>query len=321
MKRITLKGTDLTVSRVCYGTGNFKERLSREDAFRMLDCYTDAGGNMIDTANVYCRWLPDTANCAEEYIGQWLRSSGKRQQVVLATKGGHPDLQTWTCRVTREDLKQDVDESLATLGVDYVDFYWFHRDNPNLPIEEVIDMGEELVRAGKVRYYGASNFTLPRMMEALEWQKTHPGKGFRALSNQWSLAYPNPGYKLNGDTSLEGIDHSYYLWLCRTGLPLIPFSASAGGFFGKFHDGKLSPTLESGYVNLWNRKLDELLQPMAEKYHTTPLVLSMAVLMEQQKFQVIPVIAASNQAQLLEILKADDIELQQEDLDTLNRYF
>lgn len=319
MKKIKLKGTELLVSNICFGTGNFKERLSRDEAFTLLDCYLSAGGNFIDTANVYCRWLPDTANCAEQFLGEWLRRSGRRDQVVLATKGGHPDLRTGENRVNRQNLERELDESLQTMGVDYVDFYWLHRDNTALPMEEVIDLAERFVQAGKVRWYGASNFTLSRMKEALAWQQSHPGRGFRALSNQWSLAYPNPGYKLNGDQSLEGVDAEYYRWLCAQELPLIPYSSTAGGFYGKLGNHPLSETLERGYVNSRNLEIGELLKKLAEKYHASPVALSLAILMNQT-FQVIPVTAASTPGQLEEILQAGELELEAADVEQLNQY-
>ena len=90
MKHVTIQGTELSVSNICYGTGNFKERLSKEAAFEMLDCYLSLDGNFIDTANVYCRWLPDTANCAEQFLGEWFRRTGNRKHVCLATKAGIP---------------------------------------------------------------------------------------------------------------------------------------------------------------------------------------------------------------------------------------
>ena len=320
MKYVTLKDTELNLSALCCGTGNFKERLSEDAAFEMLNLYLRMGGNFIDTANVYCRWLPDTTNCAEQFIGEWLRRTGNRSRVYLATKGGHPSLQTGKNRVNRADLARDLDESLAAMGVDYVDFYWLHRDNAALPIEEVISFGEEFVRQGKVRYYGASNFTLPRMQQAVEWKKRHPGRGFSALCNQWSLACPNPGYKLNGDQTLEGVDGAYYHWILENDIPLIPYSATAGGYFGKAAAGTVTPALEKAYGNTRSRTLSELLQPMAERYHTTPLCLSLAILM-QQNFQVIPVTAASTPEQLAESMKAGDLTLLPEDVTLLNKFF
>lgn len=320
MKRIQLKNTGLSLSSLCLGTANFKERLNRDNALNLLDFYSDMGGNFIDTANIYGRWLPDAENSSERFIGEWLRRRGRREDICLATKGGHPDLQTGENRVNKVDLAEELDNSLSTLGVEYVDLYWLHRDNPLLPIEEVISIGDAFVRQGKVRYFGASNFTLPRMRQAIQWQETHPGRGFVALSNQWSLAYPNPGYKLNGDQTLEGVDATYYRWLRESGFPLIPYSATAGGFFGKAATGSLSPALEKAYGNQRNLELTGILWNMADKYQASPFALSLAILL-QQDFQVIPVTAASDTNQLTESMKASELRLSDEDIALLNRFF
>lgn len=320
MKRMQLENTCLSLSSVCLGTANFKERLNRESAWDLLDYYTDLGGNFIDTANIYGRWLPDGENSSEQYIGEWLRRRGKRENIYLATKGGHPSLQTGENRVNKVHLTEELNNSLSTLGVEVIELYWFHRDNTLVPVEEIISIGEEFVRQGKVRYFGASNFTLARMQQAIQWQQTHPGRGFVALSNQWSLAYPNAGYKLNGDQTLEGVDSAYYRWLGESGFPLIPYSATAGGFFGKTAIGSLDPALEKAYGNQRNLELAGILQNLAETYQTTPLTLSLAILL-RQKFQVFPVTAASNKSQLDESLKASEILLSDDDAALLNRFF
>lgn len=319
MKRIQLKNTDLSLSNICLGTANFKERLDRKSAFELMDYYVDLGGNFIDTANVYGRWLPDTENISEQFLGEWFRQSGARGKVCLATKGGHPGLQTGENRVNLESLSRELDNSLSTMRVETIDFYWFHRDNRALPVEEIIAIGEGFVKQGKVRYFGASNFTLPRMQQAMEWQKTHENRGFAALSNQWSLAYPNPDYKLNGDRTLEGVDATYYRWIRETNLPLIPYSATASGFFAKASAGTLSPALEQAYGNSRNRTLQKILVSLSEKYHTTPLILSLAVLLHQD-FQVIPVTAASSKSQLKETLAASEFRLFDDDVALLNRF-
>ncbi len=320
MKRIQIKDTDLSLSNVCLGTANFKERLDQNSAWNLLDYYTDMGGNFIDTANIYGRWLPGRENYSEQYIGEWLRRRGRREEIYLATKGGHPSLQTGESRVDRVHLTEELDNSLSTMGAEYIDLYWFHRDNPLLPIEEVISIGETFVQQGKVRYFGASNFALPRMQQAIQWQQTHPGRGFVALSNQWSLAYPNSGYKLNGDQTLEGVDAAYYRWLRESGFPLIPYSATAGGFFGKATTRSLSPALEKAYGNKRNKELAEILLTMAEHYQATPLTLSLAILL-QQDFQVIPVTAASDTSQLAESMKASELRLSDDDIALLNCFF
>lgn len=280
----------------------------------------DMGGNFIDTANIYGRWLPDAENSSEQYIGEWLRRRGKRENIYLATKGGHPSLQAGENRVNKVHLTEELNNSLSTLGVEVIDLYWVHRDNTLMPVEDIISIGEDFVCQGKVRYFGASNFTLPRMQQAIQWQQAHPGRGFVALSNQWSLAYPNAGYKHNGDQTLEGVDSAYYRWLSECDFPLIPYSASAGGYFGKAAIGSLDRALEKAYGNQRNLELVNILQNLAETYKTTPFALSLAILLWQD-FQIFPVTAASSNSQLEESLKASEIKLSDDDIALLNRFF
>jgi aryl-alcohol dehydrogenase-like predicted oxidoreductase len=128
------------------------------------------------------------------------------------------------------------------------------------------------------------------------------------------------GYKLNGDQTLEGVDAAYYRWLRESGFPLIPYSATAGGFFGKATTGSLSPALEKAYGNKRNKEPAEILLTMAEHYQATPLTLSLAILL-QQDFQVIPVTAASDTNQLAESMKASELRLSDDDIALLNCFF
>jgi len=319
VKKVRLTNTALEVSPIAMGTGNFKDRLDYSEASAVLDAYLDLGGNFIDTANVYCRWLPDTTNSSEQYLGRWLSQRKCRDKVVLATKGGHPSLVDGSNQVNRQQLTHELEESLTTMGVEYVDFYWFHRDNESMPMEEIIAIGEDFVRQGKVRYYGASNFGLKRMREAQEiWEKT--GTGFRALSNRWSLAQPNPGYKLNGDPTMEDIDHDFYLWLQQSKLPLVPYSSTASGYFCKAAKGELPQWLQDAYGNEKNKQAEALVSELAEKYQATPHMISLAILLHQD-FPVFPVTAFSNRKQLEETVKSAEIPLEKGDITRLNTLF
>ena len=320
MKKISLGTTGLQVSNIAFGTGNFKEKISKETAFDLLDYYLELGGNFIDTANVYCRWLPDTENSSEQWLGEWLRSRKSYDRVVIASKGGHYSLSDHSCRVTKQELTRDLDESLRTLGLEYLDFYWFHRDNEVLPIEEVVEIGEYFVKEGKIRFYGASNYKLDRMKAAVSYAETIPGNGFSALSNQWSLAYANPGKKLINDPTLVDIDADYYQWLVKTGFPLIPFSASACGFYRKLECNRMPPAVKAAYDNERNMALYSILQKLQETYSMNMAALSMVPLLSQT-FPVVPVTSFSNRQQMDELLSASDVTFSDEELSLINPFF
>ena len=150
MKKLILKGTDLELSNVCLGTANFGEKLTKEQAYEVLDTYVAAGGNFIDSANVYCKWIEELGNCSEQYLGSWLGDRKAYNKIVIATKGGHYDFKApEISRVREETIRADLEESLQTLGVDHIDFYWLHRDDESVDITEIVDIMETLVKEGK----------------------------------------------------------------------------------------------------------------------------------------------------------------------------
>ena len=149
MKYIQLNNTELNISPICLGTAGFGDKSDLEKSFEILNAFVWAGGNFIDTANVYCKWLKGHGNCSEQIIGKWLKESGMQGKVIVATKGAHYSFEDpGRSRVNKEDIRMDLDESCRTLGKDEMDFYWLHRDDPEKPAEEIVDILEELKKEG-----------------------------------------------------------------------------------------------------------------------------------------------------------------------------
>lgn len=329
MKLVKMAGTDLVLSNVCYGTGNYGDGLEKEEAFEALDAFVDMGGIFVDTANVYCKWVPGRGNSAEQYLGEWLKSRNAYHKVVIATKGAHYDFsEPERSRVNEKEIRKDLEESLRTLGLDHIDFYWLHRDDREKPIEEILDIMEQLVQEGKIRYYGASNYRLDRLRRAREYAKGKGLQGFSAVSNQWSMAQVNPGGNLNLDPTLVITDEELVQWHQETGTPLVPFSSTAHGFFQKLYqagvkvqDGKLlthpgklgiSEELKRAYWNQDNRKHYEFLCRQMEKYQAPSLhVLSLAWLLHQL-FQVFPVMSVSRREQMEALAQASEQKMDKE---------
>lgn len=325
MKYIDLKDTDLHLSNVCYGTGNFGDGVDKETAFLLLDEFVRQGGNFIDTANCYCRWVPGNANSAEQFLGEWLKSRGAYKNVVIATKGAHYDLDNpAVSRVNEACIRKDAEESMKTMGLDVLDFYWLHRDDESRPLEEIIDILEDLKKEGKIRYYGLSNYRKARLARAKEYLTSKGLNGPYAVSNQWSLAEVNAGKNVNQDPSLVITDEELYAWYQETRTPVVPFSSTALGFFEKLK--KAGVKAENGQVisvenpqilpekikaAYWNEKnlkvYEKLLEIQKETGHSLH-ALSAAWLFTHQ-FQAFCLGSARNTTQLRGLCEASEIAL------------
>ena len=159
MKYKKLPGSDLNVSCICAGGMAFCDLDNLQRCIQIFDKYVEMGGNVIDTANLYGKWLPAGTNISEIEIGNWMKKRNNRSKLVLGTKGGHPHMDTMDiARLNKSDVGDDLNESLAALQTDYVDIYWMHRDDENKPVEEIIDFLSYYKNQGKIRYFGVSNW-------------------------------------------------------------------------------------------------------------------------------------------------------------------
>lgn len=310
-----IKDTDLTLSAVCLGGGNFGTAQDESADFALLDAFVRGGGNFIDTANVYCRWIPGKGNCSEQLLGKWLKARGAYKDVVIATKGAHYriDDENKTSRVNRKEIREDLEDSLRALGLDTIDFYWLHRDDPSLPVEEIVEMMEEFVREGRIRYYGFSNYKAARAARAKAYAAEKGWTGPAAVSNQWSMASVNPGRNLNQDPTLVLFDEEEYRWHTESGVPSIPFSSSALGFFEKLDraggdPALLAPAMHAAFWNEENLQKYETLCRLRKETGYSLQTLSLAWLIAQP-FTVIPVCGARDCGQLGSALQAGDTSL------------
>ncbi|MCL2365256.1 MAG: aldo/keto reductase [Defluviitaleaceae bacterium] len=264
MKMVKLFKTDLTVSNICLGAANFGSGLDEAQAFEILDSFAKAGGNFIDTANVYCKWIPGAGNSSEVFIGNWLRTRNAHKTMIVATKGAHPLLNDMaTPRVNAGAIKEDLAESRKALGLDVIDFYWLHRDDESRPIEAIIDTMEGFVAAGDIRYYGASNFKLHRMEGAWEYCRKHNIQGFSGVQNQWALAAPDPNAPKYGDPTMIQNDDAFYDWHVKTRMPAVPYSSTAAGFFYKIH--QMNPQIDND-GNVTQQEKERLSQKVHPDY-------------------------------------------------------
>lgn len=302
MKRITINKTALQVSPVCLGTGKFGDQIPEERAFQILDVYRDYGGNFLDTAAVYGRWLPEGENVSEQIIGRWLSSRNAKNDMVVATKGGHYPLSDPTVsRITKQDIESDIHDSMKTLGLDAIDFYWLHRDDVSKPVEEIIDMMEEFRKAGLIHYYGASNFSRVRLEEAAAYARQKGLAGFAAVSNQWSPIVRNPNSGLGKDPTLVQFQDSDLELFENTGMSFIPYNSTAGGYFEKKYKGELNEKQQLRYQNVQNEKTYQKLLREAKITEKSIQSLLLKSMISDYGIQIIPITAVSKVEQLKDL--------------------
>ena len=170
MRYRNIPGTDLYPSSICLGTGLMGSTIDREHSFQLLDTLVEMGGNFIDTAHVYGDWVPGGKSLSEKTIGIWAKERGIRNRVMIGTKGAHPALSSMSIpRLSHREIVNDLDESLEYLQTEYVDLYWLHRDDPNRPVADILETLNEQVAAGKIRYFGCSNWRVQRIREAMQY--------------------------------------------------------------------------------------------------------------------------------------------------------
>ena len=225
----SLPGLRLPVSPLALGTMLYGSKIAPRDSFALMDAFVAGGGNIFDSAYGYAGWLPQGAGCSERTIGEWLRQTGMRDQVLVATKGGQPDQITRTPRFTLENLELDLTVSLDRLNLPHVDLYWFHRDDENIPVGELLDWAAQHVAKGSFHAIGASNWSNSRLRAAAAWSRSHAQPGIVASQIGWSLAESKP--EAITDPTLVHLAPTTYDDFMSVGLPIFAYQAQARGIF------------------------------------------------------------------------------------------
>lgn len=318
LPKLSLNNTDLVVSALCYGTNALGTAYDQAASSALLDQFAALGGNFIDTARSYGDWIPGIpAGASERAIGTWLKGKN-RADFVIATKGGMVDMRVgdWRPRVTPDDISSDLAESLEHLGVATIDLYWLHSDNPQIPVGPVIDTLIAHQKAGKIRYFGASNWSPARIEEAQAYAASIGHKGFAAIQPFWGLAVPNPegaaaaGYGFYYADGLQKLHGS--------GLTMIPYSGQSRGFFSKLADGEagIRDDVKAMFLNDTNRARFAVVQKLAALHGVSINEVVLAYL-TSQKLQTIPIIGAFRADQMEESVKAVALKLTAAELASL----
>lgn len=311
MEKRTLGNTGLVIAPLMFGGNVFGWTADEQTSFRLLDAFTDAGFNAVDTADTYSRWAPgNSAGTSERVIGKWLQQSGKRDQIVLATKVGG---------VVSEDKKglrkayilQAVEDSLRRLQTDYIDLYQSHYDDPETPIEETLEAYASLVKAGKVRHIGTSNMTLSRIEASAAISKDKGWPAYQTLQPEYNL-YDREKYE-TGYAAYAGQHH----------LGVIPYFSLASGFLtGKYRSeadlaGSARAKFLGKYFNERGTRILGALDAVAAKHQVKPAMVAIAWVKNRPTVTA-PIASATSLAQLDELIRAISLRLDDGDMEQLN---
>jgi len=232
MNRLVLPGTDLAVSPLCLGGVPFGNTITERETFALLDRFVELGGNFVDTARIYSDWVPGERRRSERILGDWLHARGQHGRLVVSTKGAHPFIEALDVpRTSAAEVRDDLESSLRTLRLDAIDLYWLHRDDAARPVGHFIDLLNAFRREGKIRAFGASNWTAARIEAADAYARATGQQGFAANQPFWSLGCQQA--RPPKDPGLVKFDAAAWRRHRATGLAVIPYTSQANGFFSK----------------------------------------------------------------------------------------
>ena len=320
MRYLEIPGIQIKPSVCCLGTAMYGSVIPENESFRMLDRFCELGGNFFDTANVYANWIEGGVGASEKTIGNWLNKTGLRKSLIIGTKGGHPEIveDSKPTNLSKNVMDEHLSRSLERLQTDYIDLYWVHMDEPSRSIAEILETLNIFIDDGRVKAIGASNFTLPRLMEARTLAKKNGYVGFCASQFGWSLA------KIKNQELIDRqrvyMSEQLLSWHRESHFPAVAYSSQAVGFFaGKY--GRKNQDITTGYFP-WaikhyymeeNFKRFKRAKILAKINFCTPNDIALAYIYNQN-FPAIPIIGARNVQQLEDSCKSLNLVLDVEEI-------
>ncbi len=310
MQTRKLGNTDLMVGPLCFGGNVFGWTIDEEKSFEILNAFTDAGFNFIDTADVYSRWKSGIGGESETIIGKWMKQKGNRDKIILATKVGM-DMGQGKTDVTKKYILKAVEDSLRRLQTDHIDLYQTHKDDLDTPVEEALEAYAQLIKEGKVRYAGCTSFNASRLNSALQTSKKLDLPLYTCFQPLYNL-YDREEF----EKKLEPI-------CVENNLGVITyFSLCAGFLSGKYRsEADLSKSVRGARVKVYLNKrgyailkgLDEL----SNKYKVPQSSIALAWLIARPSVTA-PIASATSMEQLNALIKGTHVNLTSEDIKLLN---
>ena len=310
MEKRELGTSGIKVIPFCFGGNVFGWTIDEPTSFNLLDALVDSGLDFIDTADVYSTWVPgNKGGDSEAIIGKWLKKSGKRDKVIIATKVGKP-MGPDKKGLSKAYINQAVEDSLKRLQTDYIDLYQSHDDDKTTSLAETMEVFSDLIKQGKVRTIGASNYGAERLKEALEVSKNNGFEAYQTLQPEYNL-YDREGY----EKELESV--------CRNNnIGVITYFSLASGFLtGKYRSEEdLSKSQRGGgvkkYLNDRGFKILEALDKVAKQYNSTPASVALAWIIARPGITA-PIVSATSIKQLHDTIKSLELNLSKDAIELL----
>ncbi len=303
--------SDIRIAPLMFGGNVIGWTADEKTSFTLLDAFTDAGLNAIDTADVYSTWVPgNKGGESETIIGKWLKQKGNRDKVVIATKVGS-DMGLGKKCLKAAYIRTAVEDSLKRLQTDYIDLYQSHYDDPETPVEETLDMYATLVKEGKVRIIGASNFTAERTQASLDYSADKQIPAYQTLQPHYNLY------------DREAFEKELQPLAVAQQLSVIPYYSLASGFLtGKYRsENDLGKSARGGgmtkYLNSRGTTILKALDTVADQYHVSQATVALAWLKDQPSITA-PIASATSVQQLEALTKAASLQLSAEALELLS---
>jgi aryl-alcohol dehydrogenase-like predicted oxidoreductase len=311
MKKRRLGNSDLEIAPLAFGGNVFGWTADEKMSFKLLDAFVDAGFNLVDTADMYSRWAPgNSGGESETVIGKWLRTGGKREKVLIATKVGK-EMGPGRKGLSRSYILKAVEDSLRRLNTDTIDLYQSHDDDTQTPLEESLEAYHRLVKEGKVRFIGASNYDAARLEQALQASEQQGCPRYQSLQPLYNLYDRAPFEK-----ELEP--------LCRRrNVGVISYFSLASGFLsGKYRSkddlaDRARADMVKKYLDERGMRILAALDQVAENEGLTPAKVALAWLIARPSVTA-PIASATTLEQLQELIEATTVELDRSSMDLLN---
>ena len=311
MEKRELGNSGIKTAPLIFGGNVFGWTVKGNTTAVLLDSFLDTGFNAVDTADIYSAWKPgNKGGESETEIGKWLKQSGKRQKVIIATKVG-AEFKDGKKGLKKEYIIKSAEDSLNRLQTDYIDLYQSHYDDPSTPVEETLRAYDQLIKDGKVRAIGASNFSVERFHESLKVSKEKGLPPYQTLQPEYNL-FDRENY----ETTLEP-------FIKEQNVGVITYFSLASGFLsGKYRSAADLESSNRGgsvkrYLTERGFRILKALDEVAAQYNTRPASIALAWLIARPGVTA-PIASATNVSQLNELTQAATLQLSNQAIETLN---